>query len=213
MGLYSGSSSYVRYKVNGEPGENLRETVLAGLKEFSFRELDTLSVKDKSMGWVSAENMASVFFDDLHFAKDPYLAFSLRIDTRRVPPLAMKAALLREEMRYKKSTKKERLSKKEKDTLKEQVSDSLMKKVLPIPVLYDVCWNSATGIVLFFSTNKKAAMEFMDFFSVSFQLMLTPLYPYELACSLIDMKKDKIRLEKLANILEGFEWSKIRDAR
>ena len=61
------------------------------------------------------ENMASAFFDDLHFAKDPYMAVSLRIDTRRIPPLTLKAALLREEMSYKKHTNKERLSRKEKE--------------------------------------------------------------------------------------------------
>jgi hypothetical protein len=66
-----------------------------------------------------------------------------------------------------------------------------MKKALPIPVLYDVCWNTATGILLFFSTNKKANAEFMDFFLSTFELTLTPLFPYELAQMVGAGKKGK----------------------
>jgi DNA recombination-dependent growth factor C len=195
MGLYTGSASYMRYKVEGELSGNLKENVLARLNECSFKELDQLSGRDTSIGWVSVENMASAFFDDLHFAKDPYVAVSLRIDTRRIAPLTLKAALLREEMHYKKQTNKERLSRKEKEMLKEQVKNSLMKKALPVPVLYDMCWNTATGILLFFSTNKKANTQFMDFFMSTFELPLTPLFPYELAQMLGAGKKGKIRIE------------------
>ncbi|MCX5904464.1 MAG: recombination-associated protein RdgC [Proteobacteria bacterium] len=210
MGLYTGSASYVRYKVEGELHGSLKETGLLRLKECSFRELDELSGRDRTIGWVSVENMASVFFDDLHFAKDPYIAVSLRIDTRRIPPLTLKAALLREEMSYKKHTNKERLSRKEKDTLKEQVKNRLLKKALPVPVLYDVCWNTATGILLFFSTNKKANAEFMDFFLSTFELTLTPLFPYELAQMVGAGKKGKIRLEKTVSPFADNSWSKIK---
>lgn len=208
MGLYNGSASYIRYKVEGELGGSSKETALARLKESSFRELDELSGRDRSIGWVSVENMASVFFDDFHFAKDPYLAFSLRIDTRRIAPLTLKAALLREELNYKKRTNKERLSRKEKDLIKEQVKSSLVKKALPVPVLYDICWNTATGILLFFSANKKANAEFMDFFMSSFELALTPLFPYELAQMLGTGKKVKLKIDNSESPFADSSWSK-----
>jgi DNA recombination-dependent growth factor C len=210
MGLYSGSASYVRYKVEGELTGNLKENVLLRLKECSFRELDELSRKDRSIGWVSAENMASISFDDLHFSKDPYIAISLRIDTRRIAPLTLKAALLREEIIYKKRTNKERLSRKEKDLIKEQVKNSLLKKALPVPVLYDMCWNTATGILLFFSTSKKANAEFMDFFLSTFEMQLIPLSPYELAQIIGVGKKVKLKVENAASPFSGSDWSKIK---
>ena len=210
MGLYSGSASYVRYKVEGEVHGNLKEGVFLRLKECTFRELDELSGRDRSIGWVSAENMASIAFDDLHFAKDPYIALSLRIDTRRIAPLTLKAALLREEMIYKKRTNKERLSRKEKDLIKEQVKSSLTKKALPVPVLYDMCWNTATGILLFFSTNKKANAEFMDFFLSTFEMMLTPLFPYELAQTIGAGKKIKLKIENATSPFSSNDWSKIK---
>lgn len=192
MGLYSGSVSYVRYSIADEDvPENVKDFVAKKLKEFFFREIDAGSLNEKSMGWVSAENMASTFFDDLHFAKDPYLAFSLRIDVRRVPGLTMKASLLREEIKYKKSSGLEILKKKDKDMLKEHVRQDLTKRALPVPGIYDICWNTATGSVLFFSTSKSANDEFVTFFHRAFGIKLTRLAPYDLA-GLLFKKKDKI---------------------
>ena len=200
MGLYSGAASYTRYRVEGTIEAGIKETVLKKLIEFSFREIDPLSSSSESMGWVSAENMASTFFDDLHFAKDPYLVFSLRIDSRRIPALIMKAALLREEIRYKKSTGKERIGKKEKSALKEQVHETLIKKVLPSPVLHDVCLNSSSGELLFFSTNKNANIVFMEFFMRSFERTLTPLQPHNLAVELKADRGGTIKTDAPANL-------------
>lgn len=181
MGLYTGSASYVRYRLAEDQPKEIKEFALEKLKQFCFREIETGSLNEKASGWVSAENMASTFFDDLHFCKEPYLAFSLRIDVRRVPGLAMKAALLREEIKYKKNTGLEAIRKKDRDLLKDQVRQDLVRKSLPAPVLFDVCWNTVTGEVLFFSTSGSANEEFAVWFLRSFGLKLQRLLPYDLA--------------------------------
>ena len=183
MGLYSGSVSYVRYKIKGNIHKDIKNMSLEKLKEFSFKEIDPISLKEKSMGWVSAENMASSFFDDLHFAKEPYFVFSMRIDVRRIPSLSMKAALLREEIKYKKTTGQEVIKKKDRDMLKDEVWQQLMKRTLPAPSLYDVCWNVSTGIVLFFSNSVKANEEFVGLFCRTFDVRIFPISPNELAGS------------------------------
>ena len=204
MGLFAGPVSYIRYKVKGKIPDGIKNVALEKLKEFSFGEIDPLSLSEKSAGWVSAENMASTFFDDLHFAKDPYLVFSLRIDARRVPALAMKAAFLREEIKYKKATGLERLRKKDKDLLKEQVQLDLIKKALPTPSVYDISWNTSTGTVLFFSNSRKANEEFLSFFYRSFDIKLIPLVPFELAGSLGRKKDRNIKIKDLAiNFTDG----------
>jgi len=181
MGLYAGSASYVRYRLIDDPPERVKEFALEKLKEFSFREIETGTLNEKSAGWVSAENMASTFFDDLHFSKGPYIVFSLRIDVRRVPGLAMKAAMLREEIKYKKNSGLEVLRKKDKDLLKEQVRQELVKRSLPAPTLFDVCWNTATNEILFFANSAAANEEFMGWFFRAFGLKLGRLLPYDLA--------------------------------
>lgn len=181
MGLYSGTASYVRYTLHDEAPTDIKGFALRALKDFSFHEIDAGSLSEKAIGWVSAENMASVGFDDFHFVKEPYFVFSLRIDTRRVPAMTMKAALLREELRLKKATGREMLRKKEKEDLREQVRQTLIKKSLPVPAVYDVCWNFSTNAVLFFSCSTAANDAFTQFFLRSFELKLVRLLPVERA--------------------------------
>jgi len=172
MALFSGQLSYVRYAAEDAAEDISNEFVLARLQANAFHDLDLLSLKDRSLGWVSAENMALAAFDDLRWAKGPYLVFALRIDERRVPPLAMKAAYLREEIKQLKATGQERLSRRDRDALKEQVRQSLIKKSLPVPSLYELCWTPSQRTVLFFSTSKKANDEFTHFFYRSFDIRL-----------------------------------------
>jgi len=201
MGLYSGAASYVRYRIADEVPEGVKDFALRKLKEYSFREIDAASLSEKSIGWVSAENMASVNFDDLHFIKEPYLVFSLRVDTRRVPGMTMKAALLREELKVKKATGREALKKKEKDDLREQVRQSLVKKALPTPAVYDMCWNFSNDTILFFSCSSSANDEFVQFFLRSFGLKVVRLVPYDLADHLFKIKKKAVDFERLAESL------------
>jgi len=181
MGLFSGSASYTRYRITGDVPAAVKPFALEKLQWHAFHEIDPGTLSDKSIGWVSAENMSLAAFDDMHFAKDPYLVFSMRIDTRRIPPIALRAAVLREELKLKKETGRERLNKKQKTDIREEQIQRLLKKVLPLPAVYEVCWNTAAGEVLFFSTSKKANDEFTAFFYRSFDLKLRALTPVLLA--------------------------------
>ena len=72
------------------------------------------------------------------------------------------------------------LRKKDRD-IKEQVRQELVKRSLPSPTLFDVCWNTATNSILFFSTSAAANEEFMGWFFRAFGLELGRLLPYDLA--------------------------------
>jgi DNA recombination-dependent growth factor C len=181
VGLFSGSASYIRYRVTGDVPGAVKPFALEKLQWHAFHEIDPGTLTDKSIGWVSAENMSLTKFDDMHFAKDPYLVFSLRIDTRRIPPIALKAAVLREELTAKEQIGRERLNKKQKMDIREEQMQRLLKRVLPLPAVYDVCWNTGAGEVLFFSTSKKANEEFVAFFFRAFDLKLKAKTPAALA--------------------------------
>ncbi len=184
----------MRYKINDKSPKNIKSFVLERLKEFSFTEIDSSSLSEKTSGWVSSENMASTFFDDLYFAKDPYLVFSLRIDQKKIPPLSMKAALLKQEIKYKKDTGLEKLRKQDRDMLKDEVWQSLLKKTLPSPSVYDVCWNSSSQIVLFLSNSMKSNDEFVSLFYRCFGMKLLPLTPEVLAGDDQGQKKENVVL-------------------
>jgi DNA recombination-dependent growth factor C len=195
VGLFSGSASYVRYRITGEVPEAIKPFALEKLQWHAFHEIDPGTLTDKSTGWVSAENMSSTKFDDMHFAKDPYLVFSLRVDTRRLPPIALRAAVLREELKTREETGRERLNKKQKMDIREEQAQRLIKKVLPLPAVYDVCWNMNAGEILFFSTSKKANEDFVSFFYRSFDLKLRALTPAVLAAEARPGAEEQIKKE------------------
>lgn len=203
MGLFSGSASYTRYRITGDVPDAVKPFALEKLQWHAFREIDPGTLSDKSIGWVSAENMSLASFEDMHFAKDPYLVFALRIDTRRIPPIALRAALLREELKLKQESGRERLSKKQKNDIREEQIQRLLKKVLPLPSVCEVCWNTAAGEVLFFSTSKKSNEEFVAFFYRSFDLKLRALTPVLLAGEMLPGGLESPEKPQFEGLLHG----------
>ena len=111
------------------------------------------------------------------------------------------AKLLREEIKLKKATGRELLRKKEKEDLREQVRQGLVKKSLPTPAVYDVCWNFSTGTVLFFSCSTGANDEFTQFFLRSFELKPVRLTPAVLAEHVCAEQRLPLDLRRLAESL------------
>jgi recombination associated protein RdgC len=77
--------------------------------------------------------------------------------------------------------------------IKERIQNELMRKSLPIPAVYDLCWNLENSTLLFFSTNKKAQALLEDHFKESFGLTLMQQIPYVCGQHLLD-EKDAERL-------------------
>jgi hypothetical protein len=64
---------------------------------------------------------------------------------------------------------------------------------------FEVLWNTETGVVRFFTTNKTLNEELMDLFEDSFNLTLIPDYAYTIAQS-EDLALEKEELEALESI-------------
>ncbi len=93
MGLISGSGSFTRYIVEGELEDNFLGTLFERISPYLFRDLDENSLEGRSMGWVNIMDMFDSRFSALEFLKEPYIAMTLRIDERKVPPYGIEAAL------------------------------------------------------------------------------------------------------------------------
>lgn len=121
--------------------------------------------------------------------KGEFLAFSLRLDTRRIPAAVLKKhtmiALRDEEARNKEQGKKF-ISRERKKELREQVKLQLRSRFLPIPAEFNVVWSTPTGIVYLASTQPKLCEMFMELFTRTFDLHLEPMTPYQLAATHLD---------------------------
>ncbi len=195
MGLVSGSAGFVRYSVEGEIPTNFWDFAADRIKKHSFRDIDE-SYEESSTGWVSVLNMFDSEFAYASYAAGDNIVLSMRIDERRVAPKVLKKFCLKEEERIKKERQIPKLSRSHKIEIKESVKLMLTKRAVPVPAVYDLCWNLAEGTLLFFSTGRKAQELFEDFFKETFGLQLVLQIPYTTAGHLLG-SEDKDALADL----------------
>ena len=190
MGLLSNSSSFVRYSVSGEFPDQFWDFAAERIRRFSFRDIDD-NFEEKSIGWVSVHNMFDSLFEYASYAAGDYIVLSLRIDERRVSPAVLKKFAMKEEAKIKKEKQLPRLNRAHSQEIRENVKLMLLKKALPVPAVYDLCWNLADSTLLFFSTNKKAQEILENFFKESFGLTLTLQIPYLIAEHLVQESEQR----------------------
>ncbi len=187
MAFLSGSTSFTRYRVIDELPRELLAQAPERLKRNAFKDIDN-SADEMSWGWVCFENMLDLEWSEAPPEKGAYLAFSLRLDTRRVAPAVFKKyyrlALEQEERRIREQGRKY-VAKERKKELREQVRLQLLSRTLPVPAVFDVAWNIDRGMVYFDSTRSKVCEMFMEHFTLTFDLHLEPLTPFFLALHLL----------------------------
>ncbi len=177
MGFVNGTASFVRFSVEGELPENIWDFIADKVVSFAFRDIDD-TYEEFSLGWVSVLNMFDSQFDFASYAAGNYVTLSMRLDERKVSAAILKKYVQKEEERIKKEKQIPKISKSQKTEIKERIQNELLRKALPIPAVYDLCWNLENSTLLFFSTNQKAQAYLEDLFKDSFDLTLVQQIPY-----------------------------------
>lgn len=184
MGFLKGTASFVRFVVEGELPTSPMDFIAGRVSSFSFRDIDD-SYDEYSIGWVSVMNMFdSAFNYSSHLCGD-YVVLSLRIDERKVSSAILKKLTQKEEERVKREKQIPKIGRSMKIEIRERIRTEQMRKAIPLPSVYDVCWNLADSTLFFFSTNKKAQSVLEDFFKESFGLLLRQQMPYTIAEQLL----------------------------
>jgi DNA recombination-dependent growth factor C len=200
MGLLSRTATFVRYEIEGTLPDNFRDFVAERIAEFSFRDIDD-TFDEYSIGWVSVENMFDSSFAYGSYAVGDQIVLSLRVDERKVSKVLLKKYALKEEERIKKMKQVPRLSRSQSTQIKEDVRLQLIKKALPVPSVYDLCWNLANNRMLFFSTSQKAQSILEDFFKECFGLTIILQVPYLAAANLLDQPEREMLSDLQPDIL------------
>lgn len=180
----SASVGLTRYRVVEEDiPASLWAEVEDRLRRNAFRDIDN-SAEERSFGWVSFGNMLDAEFALCPPEKGAYLAFTLRLDTRRVPPAVLKkhvAVAMEEALRAMREQGKKFLTKEQKTEIRDQVELRLRARTLPIPACFDVIWDTTRHVVSIASTQPRLTELFEELFTHTFGLNLEPLTPYFLA--------------------------------
>jgi DNA recombination-dependent growth factor C len=184
MGLVKGTVSFVLFFVEGRLPDNPLEFIVDRVKSFSFRDIDD-TYDEYSPGWVSVHNMFDSGFTYASCVVGDYITLTLRVDERKVAPAILKKFVQKEEERVRIEKELPKLGRAIKVQIKERVRSELIRKALPVPSTYDLCWNLSASTVLFFSTNQKAQAVLEDYFKESFGLLLRQQIPFTTAERLI----------------------------
>lgn len=184
MSFLKSSTSFTRYKVVDEVPASLWSEIPDKLRQFAIKDIDDLP-EDRGWGWVCFEDWLDTEWHTCPPQKGgDYITFSLRVDTRRVPPAVIKKhlglAMKAEELKMK-AVGKTFVSRERKKEIKEQVVFLLKKRFLPIPAEFQVVWNVTTGLIYVASVQAKLLELFEEYFLHSFELHLEQLTPYGLA--------------------------------
>ena len=130
MAFTSASTSVVRYRIPQQIEQPFWGEVLDRLKRFAFVDIDNNS-DERSFGWVCFDDMLDTNWEVAPPEKGAYLAFSLRLDTRRVPAAVFKKHFqiaLKDLKEQVKESGKKFVSKDQKTELREQVLLRCLKK-------------------------------------------------------------------------------------
>lgn len=185
MGLLKGSASFVKFTVDGDLPENPLDYIAERIISFSFQDIDD-TYEEYSIGWVSILNMFDSEFQFASYAAGDYITLTLRVDERKVSPAILKKFVQKEEERVKKERQIPKISRTQKVEIKERVRVGLMRKAIPVPSTFELCWNLSESTLLFFSTNQKMQAVLEDFFKESFGLLIRQQIPYTIAEHLLD---------------------------
>lgn len=187
MSFLKASTSFTRFRLVDDVPAELWGAIPAKLKQFAFQDIDNIP-EERAWGWANFDDMLDTAWRVSPPEKADYIVFSLRLDTRRIPPAVLKKhirlAMQDEEARLQQIGKKF-VTRERKKEIAEQVKLRLRGYFLPIPAEFQVVWNTQARQVYLASTNRKTIELFLEYFVQTFDLHLEQLLPYGLALNLL----------------------------
>ncbi len=193
MGFLHSSTSFTRLRILDEVNNTDPDMILNFLRSHAFKDIDNIAI-ERSFGWTSFEDILDTEFERTYMDKGGYFTFSLRLDTRRVPPAVLKKHIrikLMEEEKQLLAQGKKYVSKDRRAEIKDMVKLDLMTRFLPIPAEFQVVCSLDKKIVYLASTQQKIVDMFTELFVATFDLHLEPLTPYSLALDILGEDSSK----------------------
>lgn len=178
MSLLQGTLSTARHLALG-PVPDFSD-LMAGLVQDQYRPFQD-GLEEERLGWCDWRNLLLTPPDRDWVEQDRFYVFSLRIDSRRVPPALLNSHV---DMRLKALQKEKDLAfigKEARISLMDEVKVELLRKVTPTPKAYEVIWDHAAGQVWTTATSNKAQGALVSLFIKSFGVELHALGPLSLA--------------------------------
>lgn len=176
--------SYARFFVQGALPEDFRERYLAALALRAMRPLDAEEDVDERSGWCALGDPYDLELSHDRVFYNNFINLGLRTDRWSIPAPVLKTKLQEAESAYLAQRGRDKLSKREREELKQLVTRKLRKQYVPTVRVVDLSWSLEEGLVRFFSHSARSIAAMADLFAQTFALELTIEAPYTLAARL-----------------------------
>jgi hypothetical protein len=184
MPALRGSLTYARYYVDGELPESFHDKAMKAIRLRAMKPLEPDDDALERSGWcrMSEPFEVDLGYEDVFY--NNYVNLGFRTDKWVVPGPMLRAKLRDAEAAYLQKKGRERVSRKERNELKELVSKKLRRQLVPVMRSVDLSWSLEEGLVRFFSQSPKQGALLAELFTKTFGLKLVPETPYTLAVRL-----------------------------
>ena len=180
MGALTGTITASSYRVNAELEDGFRDSFLTKLERHGFKELEVSSEQEESMGWVTMQDPFSTTFGLNDVFWNDYALFAMRQDTLRIPAKTLKLYYRKALAEYLQKTGKERANPSEQEEVKDNLTKTLRRRLLPNTRVLEVIWSFSRGEVWLFSSSKKLNTLFQERFYATFGVEPIPRNAYSL---------------------------------
>lgn len=176
--------SYARFFSQAALEENFREKFLEAIQLRAMRPLDAEEDIEERSGWCALGDPYQLELTHERVFFNNYLNLGFRTDRWAIPAPILRTKLNEAETAYLASKGREKLSKREKEELKQVVVRKLRKQFVPTVRVVDLSWSLEEGLVRFFSHAGRTTAAMADLFAQTFGSELTIEAPYTLAARL-----------------------------
>lgn len=192
MGLLKGTTSLSRFQVNGELPANFWEWLKRGIMSNIFMDIEG-AAEERSHGWVSIHDYFDTTFNYDTYNLNPYLLLGIRQDKRTVGASLLRKYHRLELQKAKSANPEVKISKPDREILKEKAKLSLLTRIPPQTTTWEMCWNTRNGELWFTTTNKQLLELSQELFNKSFApLVLIPQIPFVLAGNLLPVERKSV---------------------
>lgn len=168
MGLRRGALTFTRFLVTGQPPRDLRKKYFDAVRLRAFQPLSPDDEASEAVGWCVMERPFDLDFEPDKIFYDRFVLLGFRVDKWRIPSALLRAQVQDEEQRLLSRNGREKLTRGEREEIKQKVLARLRRKIPPVSRAFDVFWDLDSGLVLLFTHSKRVVNEFTALFEKTF---------------------------------------------
>jgi len=199
MGIQSASATFSRFFIQDLPVGDFWTYVDEKLNSGIFKELE--EGLEEAVGFTSWEDIFDPGFPFGSYHKGEYVAFNFRVDQRKVPGILVKQYVRQKVQKHRDENGGKWPSRQERQEIREDVQDWLMKRTLPRPSSCEVVWNPAAKMMIVGTTGSKMIESFLEQFEKHFRLYPVPLFHVNWGLNVIPLSgQEKDRLNSMASV-------------